>query len=127
MIVEDQAGFRRLLAAMLDRQDGLEVVAKAESLQTARELASHAAFDVVLLDLNLPDGKGWDLIAELREVNPGVGVLVLSASFDAENLAAANGAGADAILDKFAAPKEIVDAVSIAASRRPGASPSDPG
>jgi len=56
-----------------------------------------------------------------------VGVLVLSASFDTENLAAANGAGADAILDKFSAPREIVDAVSIAASRRPGASPSDPG
>jgi len=58
MIVEDQAGFRRLLAAMLDRPDGLEVVAEAESLQTARDLASRAALDVVLLDLNLPKGKG---------------------------------------------------------------------
>lgn len=128
MIVEDQAGFRRLLASMMDRQDDLEVVAQAESVQAARDLASRVAPDVVLLDLNLPDGKGWDLIADLREADPGVGVLVLSASFDTASLAAADGAGADAILDKFAAPGEIVDAVSTAAaSRRRGGSSSDPG
>jgi DNA-binding NarL/FixJ family response regulator len=41
---------------------------------------------VAVLDLGLPDGNGADLIAELRRASPGVGVLILSASLDANNL-----------------------------------------
>jgi DNA-binding NarL/FixJ family response regulator len=51
------------------------------------------------------------LIGELRAVNPGVAVLVLSASLDPENLERATDAGADEILDKFASPGEILDAI----------------
>jgi DNA-binding NarL/FixJ family response regulator len=118
MIVEDRRDFRRLLANLLNRQADLEVVAEVGSLRMAREHAAHATLDVILLDLNLPDGKGWDLIADLRGANRGVGVLVLSASFDRGNLARANEAGADAILDKFATPSEILDAIRDASTLR---------
>jgi len=118
MIVEDRRDFRRLLANLLNRQADLEVVAEVGSLRMAREHAARATLDVILLDLNLPDGKGWDLIADLRGANRGVGVLVLSASFDRGNLARANEAGADAILDKFATPSEILDAIRDASTSR---------
>ena len=118
MIVEDRTDFRRLLANLLNRQADLEVVAEAGSLRMARAHAARATLDVILLDLNLPDGKGWDLIADLRGANRGVGVLVLSASFDRANLARANEAGADVILDKFATPSEILDAIRTAFTSR---------
>jgi DNA-binding NarL/FixJ family response regulator len=118
MTVDDRADFRRMLTTLLDRQADLEVVAEAGSLREARYHTARAALDVVLLDLNLPDGKGWDLIADLRSANPGVAVIVLSASFDGANLERANEAGADTILDKFAAPREVVEAVRSAFDSR---------
>ena len=119
MTVDDRADFRRKLTTMLDRQSDLEVVAETGSFRDARYYTARVSLDVVLLDLNLPDGKGWKLIADLRGANPRVAVIVLSASFDGANLARANVAGADVILDKFAAPRGVVEAISSAlASRR---------
>ena len=66
---------------------------------------------MAVLDLGLPDGNGPDLIAELRRASPGVGVLILSASLDAKNLEKATQAGADEILDKLAAPGEVLEAI----------------
>jgi DNA-binding NarL/FixJ family response regulator len=68
------------------------------------------------LDLGLRDGNGADLIAELRRASPGVGLLILSASLDVKNLEKAIDAGADEILDKLAAPGDVLGAI-----RRSGA------
>jgi DNA-binding NarL/FixJ family response regulator len=111
MLVEDQADFRDLLAVLLGREPNLEVVAQAGSLAEARRHAATLRFDVVVLDLGLPDGNGADLIVELRNAVPGAAVLILSASLDPANLEKAQRAGADQILDKFASPEEIVDTI----------------
>jgi DNA-binding NarL/FixJ family response regulator len=63
------------------------------------------------LDLGLPDGEGADLITELRRTRSGVGVLILSANLDPKNLEKPTEAGVDEILDKFAAPDEILGAI----------------
>jgi two-component system response regulator DesR len=111
MLVEDRVEFRLLLADLLGRQRELEVVAQAGSLAEARRLATAVKFEVAILDMGLPDGNGAGLIAELREANPGVAVLILSASLDPSNLERATEAGVDQILDKFASPTEVVAAV----------------
>ena len=111
MLVEDRADFRHLMVALLGRQPDLEVVAQAGSLAEARRHATSLRFDVAVLDLGLPDGNGADLIGDLRATNPGVAVLILSASLDPENLRRANEAGADEILDKLAKPTEVVGAI----------------
>ena len=75
------------------------------------ESRNHAAavkFDVVVLDLGLPDGNGVDLIRDVREFNAGAAVLILSASLHPTNLERATESGADDILDKLASPGEIV-------------------
>jgi DNA-binding NarL/FixJ family response regulator len=99
------------VAAWIDREPGLEVVAQAGSLDEARRHAASVGCDVAVLDMGLPDGVGSDLIAELREICPGSAVLVLSASLDAANLARAREAGADEILDKFVPPTEVIGAI----------------
>ncbi len=108
MLVDDHADFRRLMTAMLARQPDLEVVAQAGSLAEARNHAAAVKYDVVVLDLGLPDGNGVDLIEDVREFNAGASVLILSASLHPTNLERATEAGADEILDKLATPGEIV-------------------
>ena len=111
MLVEDQLPFRRAMAYLLDREPDLEVVAQAGSVDEARSRAASVGFDVAVLDLGLPDGNGVDLVAELRVASPGAEVLIMSASLDPANFAKAEEAGADGVLDKFARPGEVVDAI----------------
>jgi DNA-binding NarL/FixJ family response regulator len=111
MLVEDHADFRRFVAAVVDREPGMEVVAQAGSLAEARGRIASEGCDVAVLDMGLPDGVGSDLIAGVRETCPGSAVLILSASLDAANLARAKEAGADELLDKFVDPAEVVGAI----------------
>jgi two-component system response regulator DesR len=111
MLVEDDADFRRLMASLFDRQSDLELVAQAGSLAEARKLADTVGLDVAILDLGLPDGDGVDLIAELRRVNPGVAVLIFSASLDPASIEKATRVGADEIMDKFSPLEEVFSTV----------------
>ena len=111
MLVEDHADFRRLVAAVVDREADLEVVAQAGSLEEARGRIASVGCDVAVLDMGLPDGVGSDLIAGLRETCPGSAVLILSASLDAANLARVKEAGADEVMDKFGDPAEVIGTI----------------
>jgi DNA-binding NarL/FixJ family response regulator len=111
MIVEDHADFRDLMKVLLDRQPDIELLAQAGSLAEARDQAARVEFDVVILDLGLPDGSGADLIADLRRASPGVRVMVLSASLDPESIEKARSAGADEILDKLTPVGEVLATV----------------
>jgi DNA-binding NarL/FixJ family response regulator len=111
MLVEDHADFRYVITVLLARDPDLEMVAQADSLAEARQHCTSVAFEAVVLYLSLPDGNGADLIVDLREANPNVGVLILSASLDPTSLQRVTLAGADEILDKLASPTETVGAI----------------
>ena len=111
IIVEDHPDFRGLMEVLLDRQPDIELLAQAGSLAEARDQAARFEFDVVILDLGLPDGSGADLIAVLRRASPGVRVMVLSASLDPEGIEKARSAGADEILDKLTPLDEVLATV----------------
>ena len=111
MIVEDHADFRELMQVLLGGQPDIELVAQAGSLAEARDHAAMFEFNVVVLDLGLPDGHGEDLIADFRRSNPDVGVLILSASLDPVGIEKATRLGADVILDKLAPLDEVLSTV----------------
>jgi DNA-binding NarL/FixJ family response regulator len=111
MLVDDHRDFRDLLAALLEGQPDLEVVAQAGSMAEARVAAAATRFDVVVLDLGLPDGNGADLIGELREASPEGVVLVMSASLHPANIERAMREGAAEVLDKLSSPAEVVGTV----------------
>ena len=111
MLVEDHSDFRELMKVLLDRQPDIELLAQAGSLAEARDHAATFQFDVVVLDLGLPDGHGEDLIADFRRSNPEVGVLVLSASLDPASIEKATRLGADEIMDKLAPLDEVLSTV----------------
>ena len=111
MLVEDHPDFRALMEVLLNGQSDMKLIAQAASLAEARDQAARFEFDVVILDLGLPDGSGADLIADLRRTSPGVRVMVLSASLDPEGIEKARSAGADEILDKLTPVGEVLATV----------------
>jgi DNA-binding NarL/FixJ family response regulator len=116
MLVEDHLSFRQALAFLLSHEPDLEVVAQAGSLAQARKMLD-TPLDVAILDLALPDGDGRDLIGELRRTNPGISVVVLSATIEARHHEEVVKAGADAVLDKVASLPTIVEEVRRLAGR----------
>ena len=76
LLVEDDVMLRKRLLAQLERL-GAEVTA-AETLQAARQFLATLDFDFALLDVNLPDGFGSDLLKQ-RTFGPGTGVIVMTA------------------------------------------------
>jgi DNA-binding NarL/FixJ family response regulator len=110
LLVEDHAAFRQALAFLLSREPELEVVAQAGSLAEAREeieALPDERLDVAVLDIGLPDGDGRELFGRLRRSNPGISVVVLSATIEARHTEQVLRAGADAVLDKVEAPQTI--------------------
>jgi DNA-binding NarL/FixJ family response regulator len=107
MLVEDHATFREPLAFMFDREPDFEVVAQAGSLAEARERLP--GVDLAVVDLDLPDGDGTDLIIALRAVNPRAMALVLTANADREAFARAVEAGAAGVLHKTVRIQQVVD------------------
>ena len=99
------------MEVLLNGQSDIELVAQAGSLAEARAQAATLEFDVVVLDLGLPDGHGEDLIADFRRSNPDVGVLVLSASLDPVGIEQATRLGADEIMDKLAPLEDVLSSV----------------
>ena len=108
MLVEDHLDFRALMESLFSMDPDLKLVAQAGSLAEARVQVAKFEFDLVVLDLGLPDGSGADLIADLRRANFEVRVLVLSASLDPTGIDKATRAGADEILDKITPVDEIL-------------------
>jgi DNA-binding NarL/FixJ family response regulator len=117
LLVEDHAAFRQGLAFLLGREPDLEVVAQAGSLAEARGVVG-GGIDVTVLDLRLPDGDGAELVEGLREANPDVSVVVLTAAIGPDRLAEVQEAGADAVLGKVEAPARIVGEIRRLAGSR---------
>jgi DNA-binding NarL/FixJ family response regulator len=123
LLVDDHASFRELLMMRLQVETDIDVVEEAGSLQAARELLPGIVqdIDVVLLDLDLPDGTGSSLIPELLEANPNIKVIVLTASADSQRHADSMSAGAVNTLFKDIPAAEIVAEIRKASAG--GASP----
>jgi DNA-binding NarL/FixJ family response regulator len=113
MILDDHDTFREPLAFMLEREPEFTVVARPRLLSEARRIVGDGEFgvDVALVDLNLPDGSGADLIRDLRNFRPRSTALVLSATADRGHLATAIEAGAAGVMHKSAPMADLVEAV----------------
>ncbi len=118
LVLDDHEVVRRGICDILDRADGVEVVAEAGSVAQAVRRADAVRPDVILSDLRLGDGTGLDVIAHVRQSLPGTHVVVLTSYDDDEARTAAHAAGADAFVAKTAGSAELLKAVLDAASGR---------
>ncbi len=118
MLIEDHASFRQTLAFVLNNEPDFEVVAEAASISEARSIIARegSGIDLAVVDLDLPDGEGTEIIPVLRTANPSFAALVLTASLDREDLARTVEAGAAGILHKSADLDDILTAIRSVAS-----------
>jgi len=117
VLADDHAVVRSGLRLLLDRTDGLEVVAETGDAESAlRSTLGHKP-DVLILDLNMPgELTSLEAIPRVAEVSPGTRVVVLTMQEDPEFARRALRAGAVAYVLKEAADDELVEAVRRAAA-----------
>lgn len=118
LIVDDHALYRTGLAMMLGQAwpgcQTWQAASLAEGLSRVRESAR--APDLVLLDVNLPDGDGLASLAKWRALAPKAGVMLMSSEVDAIRLQQARQAGAAGFLHKSAPPTDVLASVREALS-----------
>jgi DNA-binding NarL/FixJ family response regulator len=110
MVVDDHPMWREGVARDLT-EAGFDVVATIGEGRQAVRLAGAARPDVVVLDLQLPDTSGVEVISGLLAAVPGVRVLMLSASGEQQSVLDAVKAGATGYLVKSASSQEFLEAV----------------
>lgn len=105
LLVEDDPFISKTLKMSLPFK-GFEVTA-CESIQAGIEAFGTKPFDVVLLDLNLPDGSGLDLCKEIRKKNDLVPILMLTAMTDEQSAVQCLEEGADDYIRKPYGAQEL--------------------
>ncbi|WP_244242380.1 response regulator [Nocardioides seonyuensis] len=116
VVVDDHPLFRDGVHTALGADDDLEVVGEAEDVASAISVTAELAPDVVLMDLNLPDGSGIEAVRELSARHPEVRVLVMTMSTDDDAVVAAMRAGARGFVVKGAGRRDLVESVRAVAS-----------
>lgn len=117
-LVDDHAVVRGALRALLEGQEEIDVVGEAGSLADARELLASSPPQVLVLDVNLPDGLAVDAVADLRRLAPDTQIVLLTMERDLTLARRAIDDGALAYLFKDAAHLELIEAVRAAAAGR---------
>ena len=115
LIVDDHPVVLTGLAALISSDSGLSVVGTARSCAAAREIPAEVVPDVAVLDLQLPDGDGIALGAELKLRWPGMRVLILTMHAAETTVIESLASGLDGYLLKDADPEDVLAAVHSAA------------
>jgi DNA-binding NarL/FixJ family response regulator len=103
LLVDDHVLIREALRGVLkELMQGAVVVEAPDSRQARQRVAENPDLELVVLDLNLPDDSGFDVLTELREHYPAVSVVMLSASEDRDDIARALELGALGFIPKSA-------------------------
>src|SRR5262245_44085226 len=100
VLVEDNRADAEFVTAVIADAFGAVELHAARSLARARELLERLTPDLVVLDLNLPDGTGASLMALIRERHPKAWAVVITVFDDDEHLFQALQQGADGYLLK---------------------------
>ena len=115
LIVDDHAVVRQGLKSAIESH-GYEVVAEAGSINQAQAFMAQTNPDAIVVDINLPDGSGFDLVAWARKVSPTVVIVVLTLNDGADYVRAAKKAGANAFIVKNAPLADLIAALDFAIS-----------
>lgn len=111
LIADDHDIFRHGVRDLLAREFGPLTFGEARDSRQAGELLRRAAWDLVLLDINMPGRSGLEVLAEARRLRPKTPVLVLSMYPEEEFALRAFQLGAAGYLTKQAAGDELLVAV----------------
>ncbi len=111
IIVDDhpvvRAGLKQIISAAGDMVVADEVGTAEELIESLRR----SDFDLAILDITLPGMDGFEALKRIKQMRPGLSVLILSMHSEEQFAARALKAGAAGYLTKTSAPKELIEAV----------------
>lgn len=111
LIADDHAILRRGLKQILAETEDMTVAGEAENSQQALQLVRDSDWDVVLLDISMPDRNGIDTLKLIKKEKPKLAVLMLSMHPENQYAIRALKAGASGYLTKQSAPAQLVTAI----------------
>jgi two-component system invasion response regulator UvrY len=111
LIADDHPVVRQGLRQMLDQEEDFTVVGEARNGGEVVDLSRNVDWDVAVLDYNMPDSTGLDLVKELHQRFPEKPVLILSMYPEDRHAVRVLKAGAAGYLTKETAPEELVRAI----------------
>jgi DNA-binding response OmpR family regulator len=101
LVVDDHAPTRMLIRAILEGEHGqYEAVEAATGTECLRAHAAQGPFDLILLDVNLPDMDGFEVCRSLRSVDDKVPIVFVTAKTDVKDHSAGRAAGGDSYIVK---------------------------
>ena len=111
LIADDHAVVRAGLRQFLEGEPGIGSIGESASgAETLQRLREHA-WELLLLDINMPDRGGLDILRQVRAAHPDVRVLVLSGYPERQYAVHALRGGASGYLSKDSPPEELLKAV----------------
>lgn len=111
IIADDHAIVREGLKQILADTKDIIVRGEAESGLTTIKLCREHAFNVLLLDISLPDKSGIEVLKQIKKEHPTIAVVMLSMHPEDQYAIRSLKAGASGYLNKQSAPKELVSAI----------------
>ena len=123
VIADDHSVVRRGLRQLLESEGDFEVVAEAADTTSARRYVRGHHPDVLVLDLNMPEGLSLDAVPGIRAESPDTQIVVLTMQDEPAYARQALAAGALGYVLKEAADAELVEAVRRAAAGEPYLNP----
>ena len=119
LIADDHAMVRAGLRRWLEQDSAIDTIGEAATGTDTLERMRDSAWDLVVLDINMPDRSGIDILAHIRSGHPKTRVLVISAFAEKQFAIYALRAGAAGYLAKDQAPEDFMRAVhAVLAGRR---------
>jgi DNA-binding NarL/FixJ family response regulator len=116
VIADDHTLVREGLRRVVGEVEDIEVVGEATSGREAMGWVRKGGFDVLLLDLSMPDHPGVDFIKRLKEESPKLPILVLTMHEEEQYAVRSIRAGAAGYLTKESASMELIGAIRRVAS-----------
>jgi DNA-binding NarL/FixJ family response regulator len=115
LIFDDHDLFRQVLAVVLKQYTDLRDSVQVESLAEARRVwgGLNGDIDLAIVDLDVPDGDGTELIKELRAAQPDLPVLAFTVGRSVEVRARALQAGANQVLSTATSGEKIIRAAEL--------------
>ncbi len=111
LIADDHAIVREGLKQVVAQSQEMQVAGEADSAAALFRLLEQEDWDIIILDINMPDRSGLDALKQIRLQYPDIPVLILSMYGEDQYGVRAIKAGAAGYLKKVSAPEELVRAI----------------
>lgn len=108
MLADDQVLLRNSLKYILERDEAISVAASATNGNEVLELVKKEKYDVILMDIIMPDKDGIETTRYLKEKYPEIKIIMLTTFENIENIMESFLAGADGYVVKDIAPDELI-------------------